>query len=114
MNTGGAASPVGADAARSEARRTSRDPEPSRRSPRDLPRPVGPTMALGAVVALAGFAAVALNRWPGLAATFEPRIVSHVGKGGTAEAVVQRNRSGHYVVCGSRDEKEDLRCTNTC
>ena len=34
-------------------------------------------MALGAVVALAGFAAVALNRWPGLAATFEPRIVSH-------------------------------------
>ena len=70
MNTGGAASPVGA--ARSEVRRTSRDPEPSRRSPRDLPRPVGPTMALGAVVALAGFAAVALNRWPGLTASFEP------------------------------------------
>ena len=69
MNTGGAASPVGADAARSEARRTSRDPEPSRRSPRDLPRPVGPTMALGAVVALAGFAAVALNRWPGPASS---------------------------------------------
>ena len=32
------------------------------RSPRDLPRPLVPTMALGVVVALAGFAAVALNR----------------------------------------------------
>ena len=113
MNTVGAASPVGADAARSEARRTSRDPEPSRRSPPDLPRPLGPTMALGAVVVLAGFAAVALNRWPGLAASFEPRIVSRVGTG-VAEAVVQRNHSGHYVVSGNRDEKEDLRCTNRC
>lgn len=84
------------------------------RSPPDLPRPLGPTMALGAVVALAGFAAVALNRWPSLPASFEPRFVSHVGRGGAAEAVVQRNRSGHYVVSGSRDEKEHLRCTNTC
>ena len=78
------------------------------RSPRD------PTMALGAMVALTGFAAVALNQWPGLSASFEPRIFAHVGTGDAAEAVVQRNRNGHNVVVGRRDEKEDRRCTNTC
>ncbi|MDD9982390.1 MAG: hypothetical protein OXU81_13715 [Gammaproteobacteria bacterium] len=60
--------------------------------PPDLPR------ALGAVVALAGFAAVALDLWPGLAARFEPRVVAHVGAGGTSDVVVQRDRSGHYTV----------------
>ena len=39
-------------------------------------------MALGAVVALAGFAAVALDLWPGLVNRFEPRIVSRVSAGG--------------------------------
>ena len=55
-------------------------------------------MALGAVVALAGFGAVALDLWPDLAARFEPRIVARVDAGGAPELVVQRDRRGHYVV----------------
>ena len=69
--------------------------------PPDLPRALGLLMALGAVVALAGFAAVALDLWPSLTARFEPRIISRVGAGGAPELVVQRDRSGHYVVPGT-------------
>ena len=55
-------------------------------------------MALGAVVALAGFGAVALDLWPGLTERFEPQVVSRVGASGAPELVVRRDPSGHYVV----------------
>ena len=63
--------------------------------PHDLPRALGLPMAMGAVVALAGCGAVALNLWPDLAARFEPRVVTRVGAGGAPDLVVQRDRSGH-------------------
>ena len=69
--------------------------------PPDLPRALGLVMALGAAVALAGVGVIALDLWPGLAARFEPRIVSQVGAGGAPELVVRRDRSGHYVVPGT-------------
>ena len=34
-------------------------------------------------------------------ARFEPRVLSHLGADGAPELVVQRNRSGHYVVPGT-------------
>lgn len=71
------------------------------RGPPDLPRTLGLLMALGAVVALAWFSAVALDLWPSLTAQFEPRIVSRVDAGGASELVVQRDLSGHYVVPGT-------------
>ena len=69
--------------------------------PPDLPRALGLAMALGTVVILAGFGAVAFNMWPDLKARFEPRVVSRVTAGGAPELVVQRDRSGHYVVPGT-------------
>lgn len=69
--------------------------------PPDLPRALGLAMAFGAVVVLAGFGAVAFNMWPDLKARFEPRVVSRVTAGGAPELVVQRDRSGHYVVPGT-------------
>ena len=69
--------------------------------PPDLPRALGLAMALGTVVVLAGFGAVAFNMWPDLKARFEPRVVSRVTAGGAPELVVQRDRSGHYVVPGT-------------
>ena len=69
--------------------------------PPDLPRALGLSMALGTVVILAGFGAVAFNMWPDLKARFEPRVVSRVTAGGAPELVVQRDRSGHYVVPGT-------------
>ena len=66
--------------------------------PPDLPRALGLVMALGAVVALVGFGAVALDMWPNLTAGFEPRVVSRVTASGAPELVVKRDRSGHYVV----------------
>ena len=53
-------------------------------------------MALGAAVALAGFAALALDLWPG----FGPRVESRVGAGGVPELVVRQGSGGHYVVSG--------------
>ena len=53
-------------------------------------------MALGAAVALAGFAALALDLWPG----FGPRVESRVGAGGVPELVVRQGPGGHYVVPG--------------
>ena len=53
-------------------------------------------MALGAAVALAGFAALALDLWPG----FGPRVESRVGAGGVPEFVVRQGSGGHYVVSG--------------
>ena len=70
-------------------------------APPDLPRVLGLLMAFGAAVVLASFGAVALDLWPGLMERFEPRIVSRVGADGTPELVVQRDRSGHYVVPGT-------------
>ena len=69
--------------------------------PPDLPRALGWVMALGAAVVLAVFAAVALDMWPNLTARFGPQVVAQVGADGTPELVVQRDRSGHYVVPGS-------------
>ena len=69
--------------------------------PPDLPRAFGLLMALGTVVALAGFGAVALDLWADLAARFEPRVVARASVGGPPELVVQRGRSGHYVVPGT-------------
>ena len=66
--------------------------------PPDLPRALRLVMALGAVVALVGFGAVALDMWPNLTAGFEPRVVSRVTASGAPELVVKRDRSGHYVV----------------
>ena len=70
-------------------------------SPPDLPRALGLWMALGAAVVLAGFAAVAFDSWPDLMARFEPRGVSRVTADGAPALVVQRDRSGHYVVPGT-------------
>ena len=58
-------------------------------------------MGLGAAVVLAIFGAVAFDAWPEIAAGFESRIVSRVGAGGAPELIVQRDRSGHYVVPGT-------------
>ena len=69
--------------------------------PPDLPRMLGVFMTLGAAVAIAGFAAVAFDLWPDMAARFEPRVISRVGTGGAPELVVRRDRSGHYVVPGT-------------
>ena len=75
---------------------------PVRRGPPDLPRSLGPLLvALGAVVALTGFFAVALDLWPGLTGGFETRIVSRVGADGAPELVVRRDRGGQYVVPGT-------------
>ena len=72
------------------------------RGPPDLPRWLGPLlMALGAVVALTGFFAVAFDLWPGLTGRFETRIVSRVGADGAPELVVRRDRGGQYVVPGT-------------
>lgn len=69
--------------------------------PPDLPRALGWVMALGAAVVLAVFGAVALDMWPNLTARFGPQVVAQVGADGAPELVVQRDRSGHYVVPGS-------------
>ena len=69
--------------------------------PPDLPRALGWVMALGAAIILAVFGAVALDRWPNLTGRFGPRVVAQVGADGAPELVVQRDRSGHYVVPGS-------------
>lgn len=69
--------------------------------PPDLPRALGLAMALGAVVVIGVFGAMALDLWPDLTARFEPRIVSRAGADGGPELVVQRDRSGHYVVPGT-------------
>ena len=69
--------------------------------PPDLPRALGWVMALGAAIILAVFGAVALDRWPNLTGRFGPQVVAQVGADGAPELVVQRDRSGHYVVPGS-------------
>ena len=69
--------------------------------PPDLPRALGWVMALGAAIIVAVFGAVALDRWPDLMARFGPQVVTQVGADGVAELVVQRDRSGQYVVPGS-------------
>ena len=73
-----------------------------RGDPPDLPRWLGPLLiALGAMVALTGFFAVALDLWPGLTGGFETRIVSRVGADGAPELVVRRDRGRQYVVPGT-------------
>ena len=62
---------------------------------------LGLLMAFGAVVALTGFFAVALDRWPGLTGGFKTRIVSRVGADGTPELVVRRERGGEYIAPGT-------------
>ena len=69
--------------------------------PPDLPRVLGLFMALGAVVALAGFAALALDLWPGLAHLSGPRVVSRAGADGVPELVVRQGEGGHYFVPGT-------------
>ena len=69
--------------------------------PPDLPRALGWVMALGVAVVLAVFGAVALDMWPNLTARLGPQVVAQVGADGAAELVVQRDRSGRYVVPGS-------------
>ena len=69
--------------------------------PPDLRRQLRMLMALGAVVALAGFGAVALDTWPNLTVRFEPRVVTEVAAGGAHELVVQRDGSRQYVVPGT-------------
>lgn len=69
--------------------------------PPDLPRALGQAMALGVVAAIGGFGAIALDLWSDLTARFEPRIVSRAGADGRPELVVQRDRSGRYVVPGN-------------
>ena len=69
--------------------------------PPDLPRALGLFMALGTAAVLAGFAALALDLWPDLAARFGPRVVSRVDAGDASELVVRQNRGGHYVVPGT-------------
>ena len=73
-----------------------------RRGPPDLPRSLGPLLvALGAVVALTGFFAVALDRWLGLTGGFETRIASRVGADGALELVVRRDRGAQYIAPGT-------------
>ena len=69
--------------------------------PPDLPRTLGLFMALGAVVVLAVFAAMALDLWPDLTSRFGPQVVTRAGADGAAEVVVRRNRHGHYVAPGT-------------
>ena len=70
-------------------------------SPPDLPRTLGPFMAVAAAVVLAAFAAMALNLWPDLSARFGPQVVTRVGADGAPELVVRRDRNGHYVAPGT-------------
>ena len=82
-------------------RRPHRKP-PVHRGPPDLPRLLGPLLiALGAVVALTGFFAVALDLWPDLTGGFKTRIVSRVGADGAPEFVVRRDRGRGYVAPGT-------------
>ena len=85
----------------SAPQRTYRTPPLSRRPP-DIPVwLITLLVALGAVVALTGFFAVALDRWPGLTGGFETRIVSQVGADGAPELIVRRDRGAQYVVPGT-------------
>ena len=73
-----------------------------RSGPPDLPRSLGAVLiALGAVVALAGLFAVALDLWPDLTGGFKTRIVSRVGADGAPELVVRRDRGRGYVAPGT-------------
>ena len=73
-----------------------------RGGPPDLPRSLGPLLiALGALIALTGFFAVALDLGPGLTGGFKTRIVSRVGADGTPELVVRRDRGRGYVAPGT-------------
>ena len=74
---------------------------PVRRAPPNRRRWLGLLMALGAVVALTGLFAVALDLWPGLTGGFKTRIVSRVGADGAPEIVVRRDRGGQYVAPGT-------------
>ena len=70
-------------------------------NPPDLPRALGWVMAIGTAVILAIMGAVALDRWPNITARFGPQVVAHIDTDGSAEVVVRRERSGHYVVPGT-------------
>ena len=62
---------------------------------------LGLLMAFGALVALTGLFAVALDLWPSLTGGFKTRIVSRIGADGAPELIVHRDRGGQYLAPGT-------------
>ena len=78
------------------AQDTSRAPRPSQ-----PPLLAGWLMAFGALVALTGLFAVALDLWPSLTGGSKTRIVLRIGADGAPELIVHRDRGGQYLAPGT-------------